>query len=128
MRIGCGRCADGWIDSLADRGFGRGRRDTETLRYGDALDFWRVVGVDPDRSVSLRAEMRLPGHALLDFRIGANGAQRCTLRQTAFFEPRGLFGLMYWYAVVPLYGFVFRSMLVGIQHDAAVAPLQWRKR
>jgi hypothetical protein len=61
-----------------------------------------------DRSLSLRAEMRLPGQALLDFRIGANGAQNCTLRQTALFEPRGLFGLMYWYAVLPLHGVVFR--------------------
>jgi hypothetical protein len=62
--------------------------------------------------------MRLPGQALLDFRIGANGAQHCTLRQTALFEPRGLFGLMYWYAVLPLHGIVFRGMLAGIQGDA----------
>jgi hypothetical protein len=62
--------------------------------------------------------MRLPGQALLDFRIGANGAQHCTLRQTALFEPRGLFGLMYWYAVLPLHGIVFKRMLAGIQRDA----------
>jgi hypothetical protein len=68
--------------------------------------------------LSLRAEMRLPGQALLDFRIGANGGQNCTLRQTALFEPRGLFGLMYWYAVLPLHGVVFRGMLKGIRRDA----------
>jgi hypothetical protein len=62
--------------------------------------------------------MRLPGQALLDFRIGANGGQNCTLRQTALFEPRGLFGLIYWYAVLPLHGVVFRGMLAGIQRDA----------
>jgi hypothetical protein len=62
--------------------------------------------------------MRLPGQALLDFRIAANGARNCTLRQTALFEPRGLFGLIYWYAVLPLHGIVFRGMLAGIQRDA----------
>ena len=62
--------------------------------------------------------MRLPGKALLDFRITANGAKNCTLRQTALFEPRGLFGLMYWYSVLPLHGVVFRGMLTGIRRDA----------
>jgi uncharacterized protein YbjT (DUF2867 family) len=109
----------GGLDRLAGGpGLRRGRRDPDTLRYGDALDFWRVVGLDQDRSLSLRAEMRLPGQALLDFRIGANDAQNCTLRQTALFEPRGLFGLMYWYAVLPLHGIVFRGMLACIRRDA----------
>ena len=84
-----------------------------------------MVGLEQDRSLSLRAEMRLPGQALLDFRIGANGAQNCTLRQTALFEPRGLFGLMYWYAVLPLHGVVFRGMLACIQRDAVeIAALE----
>jgi hypothetical protein len=77
-----------------------------------------VVGLEKDRSLSLRAEMRLPGHALLDFKIGPAGAQNCTLRQTALFEPRGLFGLIYWYAVLPFHGVVFRGMLARIQHEA----------
>jgi len=116
----------GAMDRMAGGpGLRRGRRDPDTLRYGDALDFWRVVGLDPDRSLSLRAEMRLPGQALLDFRIGANGARNCTLRQTALFEPRGLFGLMYWYAVLPLHGIVFKGMLAGIQRDAVrIAALE----
>ncbi len=109
----------GWIDHLAGGpGLRRGRRDPESLRCGDALDFWRVVGLEQDCSVSLRAEMRLPGEALLDFRISANGSERCTLRQTALFEPRGLFGLVYWYAVLPLHDIVFRGMLLGIQKNA----------
>jgi hypothetical protein len=77
-----------------------------------------VVGLDKDRSLSLRAEMRLPGQALLDFKIGANGSQNCTLRQTALFEPRGLFGLIYWYAVLPFHRVVFSGMLARIQRDA----------
>jgi hypothetical protein len=109
----------GWLDRLAGGpGLRRGRRHPDTLRYGDALDFWRVVGFDRDRHLSLRAEMRLPGEALLDFRVETNGEQQCTVRQTALFEPRGLFGLMYWYCVLPFHGVVFRGMLAGIQRDA----------
>jgi uncharacterized protein YbjT (DUF2867 family) len=89
-----------------------------TLRYGDALDFWRVVGFEQDRSVSLRAEMRLPGEALLDFKIEPRNKSQCILRQTALFQPRGLLGLLYWYAVLPFHHMVFRGMLAGIQHDA----------
>jgi uncharacterized protein YbjT (DUF2867 family) len=116
----------GWLDRLAGGpGLRRGRRDPDTLRYGDALDFWRVVGFDRDRCLSLRAEMRLPGEALLDFRVQTNGERHCTLRQTALFEPRGLFGLMYWYAVLPFHGVVFRGMLAGIRRDAVqIAALE----
>lgn len=109
----------GWLDRLAGGpGLRRGRRHPDTLRYGDALDFWRVVGLDRDRALSLRAEMKLPGEALLDFRVEDKGDRQCTLRQTAFFEPRGLFGLVYWYAVLPFHGVIFRGMLAGIHRDA----------
>jgi uncharacterized protein YbjT (DUF2867 family) len=109
----------GWLDRLAGGpGLRRGRRDPDTLRYGEALDFWRVVGFDQDRCVSLRAEMRLPGEALLDFRIEQHDKTHCILRQTALFQPRGLLGLLYWYAVLPFHRIVFHGMLAGIQHDA----------
>jgi uncharacterized protein YbjT (DUF2867 family) len=116
----------GWLDRLAGGpGLRRGRRDPDALAYGEALDFWRVTGFERDRLLSLRAEMRLPGEALLEFRIEPRGAGSCTLRQTALFQPRGLFGLVYWYAVLPFHHIVFRGMLAGIQRDArqiAVSP------
>lgn len=109
----------GGLDRLAGGpGLRRGRRHPDFLRYGDAVDFWRVVGVDRDQSLSLRAEMRLPGEALLDFRIQDKGPHQCTLRQMALFEPRGLFGLLYWYSVLPFHGLIFRGMLAAIQRDA----------
>jgi len=109
----------GWLDRLAGGpGLRRGRRDENHLRYGDALDFWRVVVFDDNHQLSLRAEMRLPGEALLDFQIDMVSEGECTLGQTALFEPRGLFGLIYWYAVLPLHGFVFQAMLVGIRSNA----------
>jgi Protein of unknown function (DUF2867) len=109
----------GWLDQWAGGpGLRRSRRHPDSLRYGDALDFWRVVGIDRDHSLSLRAEMLLPGEALLDFRVGRKGKQETTLCQTALFEPRGLFGLLYWYALLLFHGIVFRSMMAGIQRDA----------
>jgi hypothetical protein len=109
----------GWLDRLAGGpGLRRGRRDPETLRYGDALDFWRVVGFEPDRRLSLRAEMRLPGEGMLEFRIEVGNNGPCIVRQTALFQPHGLFGLLYWYAMRPFHQLVFQGMLAGIRRDA----------
>lgn len=109
----------GWMDNLVGGpGLRRGRRDPEMVDYGEALDFWRVVGYERDHRLALRAEMKLPGQALLEFRIEPAGAARCTLHQVALFQPRGLFGLLYWYAIVPLHHIVFSGMLLGIQREA----------
>lgn len=62
--------------------------------------------------------MKLPGQALLEFRIEPTSSQQCTLRQSALFKPRGLLGLAYWYAVAPLHHLVFRGMLHGIRQEA----------
>ena len=100
-------------------GLRRGRRHPERLAYGDAVDFWRVTAVEPDRRLALRAEMRLPGEALLEFSIEpAPEPGRSRLVQTARFRPRGLLGLAYWYAVLPLHGVVFGRTLQGIRRAA----------
>ena len=71
----------GWMDQLSGGpGLRRGRRDSETVGYGEALDFWRVVGFERDRRLALRAEMKLPGEALLEFRIEALNDGQCVLR------------------------------------------------
>lgn len=107
---------DRWIGGP---GLRRGRRNQEVVSYGEALDFWRVVGVDQDRSLRLRAEMKLPGVATLEFELTPlAGGQRCRMQQTARFMPRGLAGLAYWYAVLPLHGIVFRGMMAGIRRAA----------
>ncbi|MGB6993724.1 MAG: SDR family oxidoreductase, partial [Thermoanaerobaculia bacterium] len=97
-----------------------GRRDPEQIGYGDALDFWRVTGIEQDSWLRLRAEMKLPGEALLDFEIQPAAVPDAPTRliQIARFKPRGLFGLVYWYAVLPFHGFVFRGMLAGIKAAA----------
>ena len=114
----------GWMDRLiGGPGLRRGRRHPRQVRYGDALDFWRVTEVAEPRRLALRAEMKLPGVARLAFDIdpleddsqGAVGVGRTRLIQTAQFIPRGLLGLAYWYAVLPLHYVVFRGMLRGIR-------------
>jgi hypothetical protein len=88
-------------------GLRRGRTNVHTINPGDALDFWRVLIADhPNRRLLLFAEMKLPGEAWLEFHIDTMG----TLHQTATFRPRGLWGRVYWYAVLPFHGPIFSGM------------------
>jgi uncharacterized protein YbjT (DUF2867 family) len=104
----------GFLDLLTGGvGLRRGRRDPETLQAGDTLDFWRVEEFEPDHRLRLAAEMKLPGRAWLEFTVTGDAAAS-TIRQTAIFDPRGLFGLLYWYALYPLHQWVFAGMLRGI--------------
>ena len=99
-------------------GLRRGRRHPTEVSYGEAVDFWRVTGVEEGRFLRLRAEMKLPGVATLEFEVvpdADGGGRGSRMTQTARFKPRGLFGLLYWYAVAPLHGIVFEGMLRGIR-------------
>lgn len=98
-------------------GLRRGRRDPEHLAVGEPLDFWRVSDLDPDRSLALHAEMRLPGEAWLEWSIEPSGSGSRVV-QTARFRPRGLFGRVYWYGVLPFHSLVFPGLLRGIVRDA----------
>jgi uncharacterized protein YbjT (DUF2867 family) len=95
---------------LGGVGMRRGRLDPETPLVGGTLDFWRVQIYQADRRLRLLAEMRVPGRAWLEFRAEPEG-DHTVLRQTAIFEPRGLAGLLYWYALWPLHLVMFRGML-----------------
>lgn len=101
----------GWIDLLCGGiGLRRARRDPEQLRVGEVLDWWRVVEFEPDQRLRLAAEMKVPGRAWLEFEVqpSANGS---VIRQTAIFDPAGVFGLAYWYGIYPLHALIFRGML-----------------
>ncbi len=108
----------GFLDLLVGGvGVRRGRRDPEQLRAGDPLDFWRVELYEPPHRLRLIAEMRLPGRAWLEFEVA--GTERgSTIRQTAIFDPIGLWGLAYWYGIYPLHQFVFAGMLRNIAREA----------
>ena len=98
-------------------GLRRGRRSATEIQYGDALDFWRVTGIDHPERLELRAEMKVPGVATLEFLIEPHG-EGSHLTQIARFQPLGLLGILYWYAVMPLHGIVFKDMLLGIRRVA----------
>jgi hypothetical protein len=86
----------------------RGRKSDTEIRMGDALDFWRVLLADKsEKRMLLFAEMKLPGEAWLEFRIDENQV----LTQTATFRPLGLFGRLYWYAVLPFHALIFNGMV-----------------
>lgn len=111
----------GLMDQLVGGpGLDRGRRDAEQIRHGDALDFWRVTGIERNRSLTLRAEMKVPGEAVLEFRIKPmeNLPGLTWIEQIARFKPGGLSGILYWYSVLPFHGIVFRGMLRGIRRAA----------
>ncbi|THA75915.1 SDR family oxidoreductase [Streptomyces sp. A0642] len=112
----------GWLDRLVGGvGLRRGRRDTDRLRVGDSLDFWRVEEIEPGRLLRLRAEMRLPGLAWLEMYVEPDGRGRSRYRQRALFHPRGLLGHAYWWSVWPFHSVVFGGMARNIGRTAAGA-------
>jgi uncharacterized protein YbjT (DUF2867 family) len=109
----------GWLD-LAFGGVGmrRGRRHPTDLVAGDLLDFWRVEAIDPPHLLRLAAEMKLPGRAWLQYRVEPDG-DGAVIRQTAFFDPDGIFGRLYWYAFAPAHQIMFPRILRGIANAVA---------
>ncbi len=105
----------GFIDRLVGGvGSSRGRRNTTDIGVGDVLDFWRVVSVDKNRRLTLAAEMRLPGIALLNFEIKEVSPHSCELLQQARFKPHGLAGLCYWHMLIPMHEYIFGGMIKKI--------------
>ncbi|MEO1237263.1 MAG: DUF2867 domain-containing protein [Planctomycetota bacterium] len=126
-----------WLRGLVDAllggpGLRRGRRHPDELLEGEALDWWRVDEVTPPLAgpegpgrglLRLRAEMRVPGRAWLQWEVAPgraeSGDEVCTvLCQTALFEPRGLPGTLYWYALLPAHGFIFSALLRALEREA----------
>ena len=108
----------GWLDRLiGGPGMSRGRRDPDRLVTGDTLDCWRVELCDPPRRLRLAAEMKMPGRGWLEFEVVPRDGD-VTIHQTAVFDPKGLGGLAYWYAIWPLHELVFKNMLAGIARHA----------
>ena len=107
------------IRGLMDRAVGgvglrRGRRDPNTLHVGETLDFWRVEERIPDNLLRLRAEMKMPGKAWLEFKIEKINDNKCKLTQRAIFYPKGLAGHAYWWSIIPFHGLVFPGMCRNI--------------
>ena len=99
-------------------GLTRGRRHPTQLRLGDAIDYWTVTGIEPQRRLTLNFGMRAPGAGVLEFEIEPLGDGRTRVTETAYWHPRGVWGLLYWYALVPAHLFIFRGMTGAIARRA----------
>ena len=91
---------------------------------GEAVDFWRVLAVEPPQRLVLLSEMKAPGDALLEFQINPMGDELSELELTSRFMPRGLSGFIYWYAFYPFHQWVFAGMLKSIAKQSGKALLQ----
>ena len=92
-------------------GLRRGRKNPTEISAGESLDFWRVLlASKEEKRLLLYAEMKLPGEAWLEFKISNSNE----LIQTATFRPLGIWGRLYWYAVLPFHGFIFKGMIKNI--------------
>jgi hypothetical protein len=110
----------GWMDkAVGGVGLRRGRRHPDEIYAGEALDFWRVEDVEKNRLLRLRAEMKLPGKAWLQFESDLQ-ENRTLLTVTAYFAPHGLFGFLYWYAMWPFHKFIFDGLTRQIASRARV--------
>ncbi len=125
----------GVLDQLVGGpGLRRGRRSQSNVRRGEAIDFWRVEEIEEGRLLRLRAEMKVPGRAWLQFEIepdepAPDGSPRSCITQTALYEPKGLLGLAYWYALAPVHPSIFKGMVRELgrraeKREAAAATLE----
>lgn len=118
----------GWLDKVAGGvGLARGRRSHQHLQLNDAVDWWRVETLEQGRLLRLRAEMIVPGRAWLEFEVTPaepedGGAGGSVFRQRAIFFPRGLTGRLYWLAVLPFHGIIFKDMANRITAAASRRP------
>ncbi|MEW6184482.1 MAG: SDR family oxidoreductase [Thermodesulfobacteriota bacterium] len=105
----------GWFDRLLGGvGFGGRRRHPTELRVGDALDLWRVLEITPPHHLMLAGEMKLPGEALLEFKINPLPEGGSELEQNSRFLPRGLVGIIYWYLLEPVHRILYPNLLKAI--------------
>ena len=95
-------------------GISRGRRSATTLRLNDVIDFWRVEEIDENSKLLLRAEMKLPGMAWLEFMVKEESVKR-KLTTTAYYQTKGIWGNLYWYTFLPFHHIIFTNLLKQIE-------------
>ncbi len=112
-----------WIREALDwvvggPGFTRGRRDPVNVRLGDNIDYWTVIGIEPERRLTLNFGLRAPGSGILEFEIERLADGRTKLTETAYWHPRGVWGLAYWWVLVPAHLFIFKGMTAAMARRA----------
>ncbi len=103
---------------MGGAGMGSGRRDPDHLSQGDALDFWRVEEIEHGKRLLLKAMMKVPGEAYLMFETFPLATGGTCLRSSALFRPRGLWGRVYWWMLLPIHKFIFSGLNSAIRQRA----------
>ena len=112
-----------WMDwAVGGPGLTKGRRHPTELRVGDTIDYWTVMALEPERRLTLDFGMRCPGAGVLEFEIDPVDAGHTQVTVTAYWHPQGVWGLLYWYALVPAHLFIFKGMTREIARRAEAAP------
>jgi uncharacterized protein YbjT (DUF2867 family) len=110
----------GWMDRCwGGSGMCRGRANDEQCVVGDVIDGWRIEEYEPDRRLRLSAGLKMPGRGWLEFDVTPLDASHSLIRLTATYDPRGLLGLVYWYAVMPAHALMFNGLLRSLADIAA---------
>ncbi len=112
-----------WLRELIDwllggSGFSRERRHGTDLRIGDRIDYWTVVGMEPERRLTLDFGLKAPGAGIVEFEINPMQTHHACIKVTAYWHPRGVWGLLYWWALVPFHLFIFKGMVRAIARRA----------
>lgn len=105
-----------WL--VGGAGFTRGRRDPNELRLGDTIDYWTVVGIEPERRLTLDFGLKAPGAGILEFEVTPGGGGRNRVSVVAYFHPQGIWGLLYWLVLMPFHLFIFKAMTREIARRA----------
>ena len=108
-----------WI--VGGPSFRRKRRHPEDLRVGDVVDAWRVIAMEPGKRLTMLLEMRAPGAGVLEFNIEDTGDGERNISVTAYFHPAGVWGILYWFALLPFHAFIFSGMTRAIARRAEKA-------
>ena len=113
----------GWMDWLVGGpGLTRGRRHPTDLRVGDTIDYWTVLALEPQRRLTLNFGMKAPGNGVLEFEIEPLDGSRTRVTVTAYWHPAGVWGLSYWWVLVPAHLFIFKGMTRAIARRAEALP------
>jgi hypothetical protein len=114
--------ARAWIDwLLGGPGLSKGRRHPTELRVGDTIDYWTVLALDPPSRLTLNFGMKAPGNGVMEFEMEPLNERETRVAVTAYWHPAGVWGLLYWYAFVPVHRLLFRGVARAIARRAAPA-------
>jgi hypothetical protein len=114
--------------ALGGPGLNRGRRHPTEVRVGDTIDSWRVIGVKPEKRLTLFMGMKAPGSGVLEFEIEPVEQRYTRVKATGYWQPRGMWGLLYWYSLVPVHLWIYKRLTQAITERAKAAEAEKQRK